>query len=300
MTTAAVDNAWIAQRLREMAALLEAQGDDNPYRAAAYRRGGDRIASLGVDVGELFEREGKAGLVALPDIGERQAGAIAEMLTTGGWRQLDRLRGDADPEALLRTVPGIGAGLAHRLNQTLGVDTLEALEVAAHDGRLEAVPHVGARRAAAIRAALKPMLDRLRPTRALAPRTGGTAPPVDLLLEVDQAYREAAEADRLPKIAPRRFNPTGEAWLPVLHTRRGDWQFTALYSNTARAHQLGRERDWVVLYVEDAEHAERQYTVVTEARGTLAGLRVVRGREAECRTRYRRPGSRQVATGAAA
>jgi DNA polymerase (family X) len=72
----------------------------------------------------------------------------------------------------------------------------------------------------------------------------------------------------------------------VLHTERGGWHFTALYSNTARAHELGRVRDWVVLYAEDEHHDERQYTVVTAAGGPLAGRRVVRGREAECRDRY--------------
>ena len=40
------------------------------------------------------------------------------------------------------------------------------------------------------------------------------------LLEVDEEYRYAAAADKLKKIAPRRFNPAGEAWLPVLHTTR--------------------------------------------------------------------------------
>jgi hypothetical protein len=30
--------------------------------------------------------------------------------------------------------------------------------------------------------------------------------------------------------------------------RRGAWHFTALFSNTARAHELRRTRDWVVLY----------------------------------------------------
>jgi hypothetical protein len=57
-------------------------------------------------------------------------------------------------------------------------------------------------------------------------------------------------------------------------------------SNTARAHQLGRVRDWVVLYFHDDDHVERQRTVVTESRGPLAGRRVVRGREAECRRHY--------------
>ncbi|MFZ2650163.1 MAG: hypothetical protein WA210_08650 [Burkholderiaceae bacterium] len=75
---------------------------------------------------------------------------------------------------------------------------------------------------------------------------------------------------------------------PALHSQRGDWHFTALYSNTARAHQLGRVRDWVVVYGEDKEHGERQYTVVTAGVGPLAGRRVVRGREAECRAWYSR------------
>jgi hypothetical protein len=105
-------------------------------------------------------------------------------------------------------------------------------------------------------------------------------------LDVDREYRQAAQAGSLPTIAPRRFNPGAKSWLPVLHTRRGDWQFTALFSNTARAHELGQVRDWVVLYCEDAQHAERQYTVVTSSRGPLAGRRVVRGREAECQVWY--------------
>ena len=80
----------------------------------------------------------------------------------------------------------------------------------------------------------------------------------------------------------------GEAWLPVLHTQRGDWHFTALFSNTARAHELGRVRDWVVIYGEDKEHGERHYTVVSAAHGPLAGRRVVRGREADCWDWYAR------------
>jgi Holliday junction resolvasome RuvABC DNA-binding subunit len=293
MSAVAGDNAWIAQRLREMGQLVEAQGG-NPFRAAAYRNAADTLVRLPQGVRELFQRDGVTGLQALPGVGPRIAAAIGEMLATGGWGQLQRLRGEADPETLLRTVPGIGTGLAQRLHEALGVETLEALEVAAHDGRLERVPHVGARRAAAIRAALAQMLGRVRTgRRTAAPPAGGPAapadtetaaePPADWLLDVDREYRRAAQAGTLAKIAPRRFNPGGEAWLPVLHTQRGDWHFTALYSNTARAHELGREHDWVVLYGEHPQHGECQYTVVTATHGPLAGRRVVRGREAECR-----------------
>jgi hypothetical protein len=189
--------------------------------------------------------------------------------------------------------------LAHRLHDELEVDSLEALEVAASDGRLERLPQIGPRRAAAIRASLTQMLDRTRAIRRARPSatpvqdgglsaagSAGDAPPVELLLDVDREYREAAQANRLPTIAPRRFNPDGKSWLPVLHTARGHWHFTVLYSNTARAHELGRVHDWVVIYAEDHEHREHQCTVVTPPGGPLAGRRVVRGREVECRAWY--------------
>ncbi|MCW5633570.1 MAG: DNA-binding protein [Rubrivivax sp.] len=299
-------NAAVADLLREMATLLEAQGEDNPFRVAAYRRAADNVAALHVDVREVFAREGLAGLDALPAIGPGIAAAIAEIVQTGRWARLDRLRGAAGPEALFRTIPGVGSQLALRLHDELGVETLEALEAAAHDGRLAQLPHIGARRAAAIRAALTQMLDRaraLRRGRALGAAPGseapgseapgsdaGDAPPVPLLLDVDRQYRESAAADRLPKIAPRRFNPEGKAWLPVLHTRSGEWGFTALYSNTARAHELDRVHDWVVIYAEDSAHHEQQCTVVTALHGPLAGRRIVRGREGECRAHYARAG----------
>jgi len=112
-------------------------------------------------------------------------------------------------------------------------------------------------------------------------------PGVGLLLDVDREYREKAASGVLKKIAPRLFNPDHNAWLPVLHTRFGPWRFTALYSNTYRAHELHRTHDWVVICFDDGEHGEGQQTVVTEWRGTLEGRRVVRGREAECATHYR-------------
>lgn len=276
------DNGEVAQALREMAVLLEAQGD-NPFRVAAYRRAADTVAQLSRSVRELHDAAGLAGLDELPGVGPRIAAAIAELLTSGRWAQLDRLRGAADPEALLRTIPGVGPCLAHRLHDELGVDTLEALEVLAHAGRLETLPGIGPRRATGIRAALTEILDRRRRlrggTRAALP---GAEPPVETLLAVDQEYRTLAQAGRLPLIAPRRFNPDRKAWLPVLHAHRPGWHFTALYSNTARAHELDRVHDWVVLYAEDEQHHERPFTVVTAERGALHGRRVVRGREDEC------------------
>jgi putative hydrolase len=102
---------------------------------------------------------------------------------------------------------------------------------------------------------------------------------VSELLDIDAEFREKASEDRLPRIAPRRFNPEHEAWLPILHTRRGNRDYTALYSNTARAHELGTVGDWVVIYRDDGDG---QWTVITGRFGDLKGRRIVRGREKEC------------------
>ena len=135
---------------------------------------------------------------------------------------------------------------------------------------------------------------RLPPLTALLnPEDGSAAdgrtrqPSVEELLDVDREYREKAAAGELPLIAPERFNPSGDRWLPVLHTRRGPRRYTALYSNTERAHRLGRSRDWVVLYAQDAT-GEHQYTVITSTHGVSRGHRVVAGRERQCRAAERR------------
>ena len=270
-------NVRVADRLREMAELRQQQ-DGNPFRVAAYRRAADTVAGLDRGLDELVKREGFDGLVALPGIGRGIGAAIFEMVTTGRWAQLERLRGGLEPERLFQVVPGIGPRLAARIHEALDVDTLEGLEQAVHDGRLESVAGVGKRRATAVRAALQAMLGRTR----TGPRRAATREPsVPLLLEVDREYREKSSAGNLPKIAPRRFNPSGETWLPILHAEREGWHFTALYSNTARAHELGRTRDWVVIYFYDDDHQEGQRTVVTESRGPQAGQRVVRGRESD-------------------
>ena len=282
---AASSNARCADRLREAADLLEAQGA-NPFRVSAYRRAAATVLGLTEDVADIVEREGLPGLDALPGVGRGIAAALLEMTRTGRWIQLERLRGNADPVQLLTAVPGLGHRLAERIHEELHVDTLEALELAAHDGRLETVPGVGPRRAAAIRASLQSMLSRSRPRFVTGSRPSAHGPSVEALLAVDAEYRMGAAADKLPVIAPRRFNPTGAAWLPVLHTVRDGWHFTALYSNTAQAHQLNRTRDWVVIYFYDDEHAEGQHTVVTETHGPLTGRRVVRGRENDCRELY--------------
>jgi putative hydrolase len=271
------DNQAIAEKLLEIADLLEQQ-NANPFRVNAYRRAARTVTAHPEPLAELAAREGTEGLDQLPTIGRSIALAIQEMLRTGRWLQLERLRGTLDPEQVFQSIPGVGPELARRIHEALEIESLAELEQAAHDGRLEQIAGIGPRRARMIAAALAQMLQR----RSVRPRSPADEPDVEILLDVDREYRERAAGGKLRKIAPRRFNPTGASWLPILHTQRGNWHFTALFSNTARAHDLGKTDDWVVLYFHTDHGPEAQRTVVTETSGSLTGRRVVRGREAEC------------------
>jgi len=279
-------NVAVAACFDQAADLLSQQGA-NPFRINAYRRGAETVRGLEADLRVLLEQGGIKALVALPGIGSGMAAAIREMAMSGRWTKLERLRGETDPIGILQTIPGIGPRLAGRIHDELHIDTLEQLEAAAHDGRLADVEGIGDRRVRAIRVSLESSLGRRIPRS----RTALDGPSVGDLLDVDAEYRRRAAAGDLPKIAPRRFNPDGRAWLPVLHTQRGSWHFTALFSNTRKAHDLDRVRDWVVLYFHGDHDREDQCTVVTEHRGPLAGRRVVRGRERECEAYYDRVGA---------
>jgi hypothetical protein len=278
-----ISNVEIADALSRIADLLETQDADG-FRVRAYRRGAERVRATPEPMATLYASGGVAALDALPEIGKSLASAIAELVRTGRSSLLERLAGQVSPEDRFTTVAGIGEELARRVHAELGIESLEELELAAHDGRLAQVPGFGARRVRAVQQALAGILGREASRRG---RRGAEhdarpelRPDVSTLLDVDREYRSKAASGALRTIAPRRFNPGKQAWLPVLHTERTPWAFTALYSNTARAHELGTTGDWVVIYFE-RDGREGQCTVVTERSGPRAGQRVVRGREAE-------------------
>lgn len=264
-------NVRIAEVFEQIADILEQRGT-SVHRVRAWRDGARTVREHPREMADVFRDHGRVGLLALPHIGTGLTNAIIELLRTGASSALDHLR--SDPPTLLEGVPGIGRALAQRLQTGLGLETLEDLEAAAADGRLARLQGFGPRRVAAVRDVLATRL-------AYRRQRVDTQIPVGVLLAIDADYRRAAASDELKKIAPKRFNPRREAWLPVMHGTRDGWRYTALYSNTALAHQLGRTHDWVVIYYRRGDEAEEHATVVTEHRGPARGQRVVRGRETE-------------------
>jgi len=270
-----VTNERIASALERVADLLEQQAA-SPFRVRSWREAASSVRESRREVSEIFRDHGRVGLEAIPHIGPRLSAVIIELIKTGSCGALERLQGE--PIQRLASVPGLGPQLAERIHRELGIETLEELEVAAHDGRLARVPGFGPRRVAALRGVLGSLLSRRGPRSPMPSRR----PSVELLLEVDRSYLAAVAAGTLHQITPRRFNPKHAAWLPVMHVEHDGWAFTAMFSNTELAHRLGRTNDWVVIYFHEPHGTEGQATIVTEQRGARRGHRVVRGREREC------------------
>jgi putative hydrolase len=281
MSEVNIYNAKIAAKLEEVAGVLRLQGA-NPFRIAAYLRAANIIRELPRSLEVIVQEQGFAGIDDLPGIGQTLARLVFQLVKSGRLPMLDRLRGIVDPLSALASVPGIGKKFATVLHEDLGIDSLEELEAASYDGRLVGIKGLGSKRIAGIRDSLSARLGRI-PKHFTDIKL--EQPPVSQILDVDREYREKAAADVLHKIAPRRFNPRRAAWLPILHTIRNGHHYTALFSNTPRAHELNKTRDWVVIYF-DTDHSERQYTVVTAGPGPLSGTWIVRGRESECREYY--------------
>ena len=272
-------NHEVAQHLCEIAKLLELQ-HANPFRSRAYYSAAKTLDQLKTDVKSIVQHSGFNGLIVLPTIGKGIAQSIYEYVATGRMTRLEKLKGSSDPVRLFQSIPTIGHALAKRIHNTLRVDSLEALQYAAHKDQLGKVKGLGFKRKEAIESWLATHLgEQNRPARG---SQFLTEPQVNTLLEVDNEYRSKAKAGKLPLITPKRFNPDNKAWLPILHITHNQWHFTALYSNTERAHKLDRVYDWVVIYFYNDHHEESQHTIVTETHGALTGKRVVRGREAEC------------------
>jgi DNA polymerase (family 10) len=170
---------------------------------------------------------------------------------------------------VLRTIGGIGDKLAGLIQEYVDLGSVKLLKDLEADARAgPAVPE-----------------SRAEKSKKAAPEKKRTDLPVDVILGVDEEYRTKAKAGKLKMIAPKKFNPEGRAWLPLYSVAHGGWRFTVMFSNTARAHELDKTDDWVVVYYERGS-GENQCTVVTEQKGVLKGKRVVRGREKECQEFY--------------
>ena len=282
--------AEIALMLDEVSTLLMVQ-QASEFRVRAYRKAAEFIASTEVDVISFAADNRVKELISLPTIGKGIANIIIEYVHTKKSRLLNRLRGHSHPEAFIEAIPGIGKQLAKDVVEQLKIKSLEDLELAAHDGRLDAIKGFGEGRLQLVKMYLASILSRRTdPIRQLSSKVlDSKEPSTEVILRLDEDYRQKAKEGKLHKISPSRFNPDKTCWLPIYHAERKGWQFTLVFSNTARAHELKKTNDWVIIYFEK-DGIEGQVTVVTQASGMLVGHRVIKGREKDCLEYYRQHG----------
>jgi DNA polymerase (family 10) len=138
----AVENPQIADRLELFAFLLELV-DANPFTVRAYRRAADTIRGAAVPVGELVST-GRAR--QLRGIGPGIEARLRELVETGKIAELEQLEEELAPDLVgLGRYLGLGAKRSIEVARALGVHTAEEFRDAATQGRLRAVPGIGAK-----------------------------------------------------------------------------------------------------------------------------------------------------------
>jgi DNA polymerase (family 10) len=136
----AVERKEIARILNEIAGMLELAGA-NSFKVRAYENAARAILAY---EGDLAEAVRSRELLKTPGIGATIFGNVESLLTTGELPLYEELRATFPPglRDCLR-VPRVGAKKVKTLFESLGVDSLDALERACLDGRLTGVRGFG-------------------------------------------------------------------------------------------------------------------------------------------------------------
>jgi DNA polymerase (family 10) len=130
--------AALFRELTELTILEE--GSPNSFRARAYEKAMQVVASHRGDLGALSEKQ----LTALDGIGASTARKICEFFESGTIAKLDELRRKYPPEFVeLGRIPGLGPKTLLRLRSELGVGNLQDLRAALENQKLRAVAGLG-------------------------------------------------------------------------------------------------------------------------------------------------------------
>ena len=136
-----MDPRSAAHVLAQIASYLELQGASK-FKSRAYEQAGRAVAALDTDDLAVLDR---AGILAeTPGLGPATLAVIRDLNATGESRYLEELRAEL-PAGLvdLLRIPGLPTAKIHLLRESLGVDSVDALEAVIRDGRLGALKGFG-------------------------------------------------------------------------------------------------------------------------------------------------------------
>ena len=143
-----MDPRTAAHVLTQIAAFLELRGESR-FKSRAYEQAARALLALDTD--DLGAPDRAGSLAGTHGLGPATLSVVRDLIERGESRYLEQLRADL-PAGLpdLLTVPGLAIAKIHLLHETLGVDSLDSLELAARDGRLATVKGFGPKTAAKI------------------------------------------------------------------------------------------------------------------------------------------------------
>jgi DNA polymerase (family 10) len=136
----AYDNAAIATALDEFGDLLEIAGEDR-YRFLSYHKAAHAVRAWDEDImtTALADR-----LTEIPGIGAKIAAIIASLLKTGEFPGMDEVTARVPASVVeLTRIPGLGPKKAKVLFDELAIASIDDLEEAIAEGRLEGLPGFG-------------------------------------------------------------------------------------------------------------------------------------------------------------
>lgn len=116
--------------------------DGIEFKPRAFEKAALAIEALDRPVAALWKSGGAKALQEIPGVGAGIAERLDEILETGHCRELDRMRRKTPVDVVsLASVEGVGPQKIRMLYEKLGVRTVDDLEKAAREGRIRSLPH---------------------------------------------------------------------------------------------------------------------------------------------------------------
>ncbi|HEX2106803.1 MAG TPA: DNA polymerase/3'-5' exonuclease PolX [Nitrososphaera sp.] len=138
-----IKNSDVAKAMRDLGFLTEIIEEDPnmQFRARAYYRAADTIASLEENVTEIYVRQGMNGLLEIPSVGKAIASKIEEYINRSRIQHLEELKAKM-PIYIdeLYGIEGIGPKTIKMFYDKLQIRNLYDLEKAATEGKLKTLP----------------------------------------------------------------------------------------------------------------------------------------------------------------
>jgi DNA polymerase (family 10) len=139
---AELSNEGIARVLDDVADMIDLAGEGT-FRAVTFRAAARAIRDLRDPVAH-YRAQGR--LTEIEKVGPSVSAVIEELLDTGTARRYEELKAKTPPGLLdLLRVPGVGPATARTIYEHLKITTIEDLEDAAREGRLQRLPKIQAK-----------------------------------------------------------------------------------------------------------------------------------------------------------